>query len=238
MNNLNNLKMSLNKITNIISEESPNIMEYLIQKLECRQRNLFNYVNMFNSINSIEEFYLKKKDILKLFQNLEEELRQASLAIKAIMTQNKALSTEYTQILDIKINYSKLLKENNYLLKENNNLTQKLKKIDLPSKFEKRTKSPNINDNQKHKNNNKYFQNRKDQIYDNISNNKNPYNNRNNNKKKIQKKLNNNKNTYLNESYDDIKGLKNVKAIIADMKKNKIKLKEVVNEHLSNNNIQ
>ena len=40
---------------------------------------------------------------------------------------------------------------------------------------------------------------------------------------KIQKKINNNKNIKMNESYDDIKGLKNVKNIMEDMKKNKMK---------------
>ena len=42
--------MSLNKRNKIISESSPDIMEYLIQKLESRQRNLVSYVNLFNSI--------------------------------------------------------------------------------------------------------------------------------------------------------------------------------------------
>ena len=39
----------------------------------------------------------------------------------------------------------------------------------------------------------------------------------------------------MNESYDDIKELKNVKSIMAEMKKNKLKLKEVVNEHFGKN---
>ena len=94
--------MSLNKRNKIISESSPDIMEYLIQKLESRQRNLVSYANLFNSINSIEAFYLKRKDIFNLFQNLEEELRQASLAIKALMVQNKALSEENLQSLNMK----------------------------------------------------------------------------------------------------------------------------------------
>ena len=42
----------------------------------------------------------------------------------------------------------------------------------------------------------------------------------------------------LNESYDDIKELKNVKAIMEDMKKNKLKLKEVVNEHFGKDAFQ
>ena len=227
--------MALNNRNDIICESSPDIMEYLIQKLETRQKNLFQYANMFNSINSIEEFYMRRKDIFNLFQNLEEELRQAALAIKAIMIQNKALSNENIQILGIKKNYSKLLSENNYLLKENNNLSQKLKEINLPNKLQKRAKSPTfIKEYQKYKLD-KSVQNKNYQTNDKLVKNKNIYNNKNINKKKIQNKLNINKNVRVNESYDEIKGLKNVKAIMEDMKKNKIKLKEVVNEHLGKN---
>ena len=227
--------MSLNKRNKIISESSPDIMEYLIQKLESRQRNLVSYVNLFNSINSIEAFYLKKKDIFNLFQNLEEEFRQASLAIKALMVQNKALSEENLQFLNIKKNNDKLLRENNYLLKENNNLSQKLKEINIPNIFGKRAKSPTYNNEyQKYKFNAKSNQNKSNIPNDKFSGNKTSYNYNNYKKMKIQNKLNNN-NVKMNESYDDIKGLKNVKNIIEDMKKNKMKLKEVVNEHFGKN---
>ena len=107
--------MSLNHKKNIISESSPDIMAYLIKKLETRQRNLYNYANMINSINTIEDFYYKKKDIFNLFQNLEEELKQASLAIKALMVQNKALSEENINSLNYKKNNKKLLNENNHI---------------------------------------------------------------------------------------------------------------------------
>ena len=232
--------MSLNNGNNIISESSPDIMEYLIQKLESRQRNLFNYANLFNSINSIEDFYLKRKNIFNLFQNLEEELRQASLAIKALMVQNKALSEENMKCLNIRKNNTKLVKENNYLLKENNNLTQKLKEIDILNINEKRPKSPSFNkDYQKYKLNEKSFNNKKYKTNDNFSGNKSSYNKKNFNKTKNNNKLNNNRNVQVNESYDDdINGLKNVKAIMEGMKKNKMKLKEVVNEHFVKNYIE
>ncbi len=78
----------------IICNSNPDIMEYLILKLESRQRNLAKYANIFNEIDSIESFYLKRQDIFNLFQNLEEEIRQTALAIKALLVQNKALSHE------------------------------------------------------------------------------------------------------------------------------------------------
>ena len=235
--------MSFDIKNNIICDSSHDIMLYLIQKLECRQRNLNNYANIFNSINSIEAFYLKRKDMINLFQNLEEELHQASLAIKALLIQNKALSEEKSQSLNIKQDYSKLLKENNYLLKENSNLTQKLKEFNPQNinKNENRKKSPSFNkEYQKNKyNNNKSLQNRN--FLNNKSHvNKTNYNNKGSNKNKINNKLNNNnnKNIHVNESYDDIKQLKNVKSIMEDMKRNRLKLKEVVNEHFGKNEIQ
>ena len=228
--------MSLNFKNKIISESSPDIMEYLIKKLETRQRNLYNYANMFNSINSIEEFYIKRKDIFNLFQNLEEELRQASLAIKALMVQNKVLSEENIKSLNIKKNNKKLLNENNYLLKENNNLTQKLKKNNEKQILDERNKSPSFNkDYQNYKFRNNVIQNKKYKTNYKLneckSNNNKESNNNRNNKFKNKKKLDKNKNIHLNESYDDIKGLKDVKSIMENMKANKIKLKEVINEH-------
>ena len=229
--------MSLDYRNNIICESNADIMQYLILKLESRRKNLNSYAQTINSINSIETFYLKKKDIFNLFQNLEEELRQASLAIKALMVQNKALSEEKSQIFNIKQNYAKLLNENNYLLKENNNLTQKMRELKSPDKFEKSSKSPsNINKYQNYKFKKNAFEHRDYEKKVKSFKNKTNYSSNNVNKtSNNRKKLNNNNNIHVNESYDDIKELKNVKAIMAEMKKNKLKLKEVVNEHFGKN---
>ena len=231
--------MSLNHKKNIISESSPDIMAYLIKKLETRQRNLYNYANMINSINTIEDFYYKKKDIFNLFQNLEEELKQASLAIKALMVQNKALSEENINSLNYKKNNKKLLNENNYLLKENNNLTQKLRKNNTNQIFEQRNKSPSFNkEYQKYKFNNKFAQNQKYKTNYKSNECKTDSSHKINKKFKNKKKLDKNKNIHLNESYDDIKGLKNVKAIMKNMRENKIRLKEVINEHFGKDAFQ
>ena len=225
-------------MNNVICDSNHDIMEYLIKKLESRQRNLNGYTNLFNSIDSIEAFYLKRKDIFNLFQNLKEELRQASLAIKALMIQNKALSEEKIQFLDNKKNFAKILKENNYLLKENNNLTQKIRELKSPDKLEKRSKSPSINNKyQNYKFKKNAFEHRDYEKKVKSFKNKANYSSNNVNKtSNIRKKLNNN-NIHVNESYDDIKELKNVKAIMAEMKKNKLKLKEVVNEHFGKNGL-
>ena len=238
--------MSSEFSNDIICNSNPDIMEYLIQKLESRKKNLSKYSNIINSIDSFESFYLRKKDIFLLFKNLEEELHQASLAIKALVVQNKALSKESTNTLINEKNYNKLLQENNYLLKENNKYAQQIK--ELNNKSPKRAKSPTFGTyakskvNYDNKNRNKYQtvnKSNKFEIMNNYNKNINNKNNIKNNVNNIKKKENNKEDIY---NYDldlnDINQLKNAKNIINDMKKNKSKLKEVIDEHFGRNKTQ
>ena len=217
----------------IICNSNPDIMEYLILKLESRQRNLAKCANIFNEIDSFESFYQKRKDIFNLFQNLEEELKQAALAIKALLTQNKALSHESINSNNIQKDYKKLLLENNYLMKENNNYAQKLKNLKINDKIVIRGKSPTFGRITKTKN-------------DYINKSKNRYEPA----KKVNDKKKSNYNMNINKRYnkinnrskdknyeldlDDIEQLKNVKNIIKDRKNNKNKLREVIDEHFKN----
>ena len=217
----------------IICNSNPDIMEYLILKLESRQRNLAKCANIFNEIDSFESFYQKRKDIFNLFQNLEEELKQAALAIKALLTQNKALSHESINSNNIQKDYKKLLLENNYLMKENNNYAQKLKNLKINDKIGIRGKSPTFGRIPKTQN-------------DYINKSKNRYEPA----KKVNDKKKSNYNMNINKRYnkinnrskdknyeldlDDIEQLKNVKNIIKDRKNNKNKLREVIDEHFKN----
>ena len=221
----------------IICNSNPNIMEYLIEKLVSRKKNLSKYVNIFNSIDSAESFYEKRKDIYLLFQNLEEELHQASLAIKALVVQNKALSQEISNTKNIQKNYNKLLQENNYLFKENNNYAKKLYEMNNKNKSSKRLRSPAFTNTSKHKFN---YTNKNQTL-----NNNNNYEKRINYSKIINFKKNNvktekNNKDILNNDLDfnDIGQLKNVKNIMKDMKKNKNKLKEVIDEHFYKNQME
>jgi len=206
----------------IITDSNPNIMEYLIQKLESRKKNLFKCYNIFNTIDSFESFYNMKKDILNLFNLLEEELNQASLAIKALVTQNKALSHEIAGTKNLQINYNKLLQENNYLLIENNNLSNVIKGMDTNLNFNNvRNIKPYNSTCFNHKINKKYKpysanKNKKIQNEKNLTSRK--YIGKQNNKVK---KTNNNKSKQLN----------NVKNIINDMKNNKNKVKNIINDY-------
>ena len=228
----------------IICNPNPDIMEYLVMKLESRQRNLSKCASIFNTIDSYESFYQKKKDIFLLFKNLEEEIHQAAMAIRALLAQNKALSQETIDISSIQNNYNKLLKENNYLLIENNNYAKKLKEINNINKSQKRAKSPSFNTSSKNKkscdNKNNKSQ-RQFKLMKKISSNKRKNNNNINKNNKLNDKEKPKKDENF-DSYDydfnDVKQLKNVKNIMEDMNNNKNKLKEVIDEHFGRNHTQ
>ena len=229
----------------VICNSNPDIMEYLIEKLESRKKNLSKYANIINSIDSFESFYEKRKDIYLLFQNLEEELHQASLAIKALVVQNKALSQEISNTKNIQKNYNKLLQENNYLLIENNNFAQELKEL----------KNKKIKNGSAHKVRNPSFNNfstAKFNNFNDIGNNYQPLNrvtstkkiNNSNIKKKIKKKNDNYKKKNADDIYNfdlelnEIDKLKNVKNIMKNIQNNKNKLKEAIEQHFAQNGIQ
>lgn len=243
-----------NEIRNdIICNSNIDIMEYLILKLESRQRNLSKYANIFNSIDSYESYYQKRKDIFLLFKYLEEELHQAALAIKALVIQNKSLSKESIDTKSFQRNYNKLLQENNYLLIENNNYAQKLKEINNNNNYNrnkspKRVKSPSFSSvsNKKISYDNKSIKNQKhskpmksvSSSKSTISNSKTNHINKNkNNKNNIKVKLNKDEDDIYNCDLDlnDVRQLRNVKNIMRDMKNNKNKLREVIDEHFGRN---
>ena len=70
--------MSYELRNDIISNTNSDLIEYLVQKLESRERNLLKYANFFNTIDSFETYYQKKKDIFNLFKSLGEEMHQAA----------------------------------------------------------------------------------------------------------------------------------------------------------------
>jgi len=235
--------MSYELRNDIISNTNSDLIEYLVQKLESRERNLLKYANFFNTIDSFETYYQKKKDIFNLFKSLGEEMHQAALAIKALLMQNKALSKENVDSQVNQRDYNKLLRENNYLLIENNKYAKKLKKLNNNNRSPYRTKSPSFNQVSKIKMENK-DKNKNEPLKKKINSGKktnySSYKNKNlSNRKIIESKsntqLNNTEDIYNYDiDIDNFNKLKNIKNIMKDMENNKAKLKEVINEHLKN----
>lgn len=227
------------------NKSNSEIMEYLIQKLESRERNLSKYSNIFNTIDSFDTFHQKRKDIFILFKNLEEELHQAAFAIKALMNQNKAITQENLSNKILKKNYNKLLQENNYLLIENNNFAQELKEL----------KNRKMKNGSAHKVRNPSFSNLTTAKFNNFNDIRNNYQpmkrvssakkiNYNIKKNSKNKNKNNNKKKIMDDIYNfdlelnEIDKLKNIKSIMQKIKNNKNKLKEVIEQHFAQNAIQ
>ncbi len=204
----------------IICDSNIDIMNYLVLKLESRQKNLSKYANIFNTIDSYESFYQRRKDIFLLFKNLEEELHQAALAIKALVVQNKSLSHENPDIKSIQKNYNKLLQENNYLLIENNNYAKKLKEIKNNNRYKspKRTRSPSFKSASKKKTNQNYF------------------NNNNNNQIKPMKRISSDRKIKkFNSNYNQNKPMKRISS---DRKIKRFNNKININNNRNKNNIK
>ena len=120
-----------------ISNENPMLIHYLIQKLESRTYSLDNLKNVLNSITTLEEYYTNKKPTINFIEELIEDFKQAIFAIKALLTENKALSLSNDAQKE-KIDKQKT--ENAFLFSENEDL-----KKSINEKFENKKKNNNLN---------------------------------------------------------------------------------------------
>lgn len=235
--------MSIDLINTPISCANPNIIDYLIRKLESRVKNLSNCRNIFNSIDSLEAFFLKRKEVFLLFDKLEEEFKQALYAIKALSTQNKALSQESNNIKQEMKNFNILLNENNHLKLENNSCFNKINELLQENRLlqseKKKMNKPKISANksgrrtvssksiQKNQSNKKKTTISKSKSRSKSKTSHSP--------KKVVKKnttINNDNYEQIDYNSNDAYQLKNVKNIMKGIKRNKLKLKEVIDEHL------
>jgi hypothetical protein len=104
---------------NSISIENPLLMLYLVKKLDSRKKSLYNMKDYLNEIKTKEELFIQKKTIIKFLEDLTEDFQQSIFAIKALLTENKALSlSNDAKQKEIK----KQIEENEILSTENNDL--------------------------------------------------------------------------------------------------------------------
>ena len=119
--------MSINLNTkNSISIENPMLINYLVRKFESRQNSLDNLKKTLNSITSLEDYYINKKPTINFIDELIEDFKQAVFAMKALLTENKALSlsNDYKEET-----IAKQITENVYLSNENEDLKKENKGI-------------------------------------------------------------------------------------------------------------
>ena len=200
---------------------SPNIIDYLIQKLESRMKNIPKYKMLLNSIDSFESFCIKKNEIFQLFNNLQEELLQGTFALKALSTQNKALSKENINMKEEQNLYHQIKEDYEIFQRERNNYIQKIK--DLLNENNELKKRKNLSFSRPKK---KKVQNENVKLNNQVKNI--------NKRKIVYNKTDNNYNNY--SCYEEKRNLKNVKSMMNDIKNDKMKLKEVIHQHLGKNN--
>ena len=231
--NITNKNNNSNNNENNKKDSNLEVMEYLMQKLDFRQKKIIKFKNLFKELDSFESFYAQRKEIYLLLNNLEEDLKQASYAIKALLLQNKSLINEMnTKISDNK----KISNELNIALGENQNLKMKVEKLE----------NIKINQNKMNEINNYDRNNNNDLVNVNIESIKvddegeyeEPK------VKNIDLKYNSNSklNSYNNEEEDEInqdnnyEQLSNVKNIMKEMRNNKRNLKRIIEEHFKEQN--
>ena len=223
-----------NNNKNKSNEQSLDVMNYLIQKLESRQKKIFKYKNLLEELDSFETFYSKRKEIYLLLNNLEEDLKQASFAIKALMLQNKSLIKDInTKLSENKILSNKL----NLTIGENQNMKVKLENINKKENQFNEMVNYDINNNSNNNLINADINSIKvdeEGEYDEpkIKNINLKYN------KSVQINNNNYENEKFNKEYT-YDQFSNVKNIMAEMRNNKKNLKKIIEAHLKeqdNNN--
>ena len=186
------------------------IMSYLIKKLQSNYSLILKYNNLIDSSETPETFFNLRKDLKLLFNELTENLKQGIFAIKALTNQNKKILEEM-KLKDF---------ENKEITEQINNIHNENKKL--------KTQIIKIKD--------------KD-IEDNLDKNK-DYNYKEDEFNNLKKGKIINKNKEINNNYNNINNeyefaqLSNIKNIIDNKKKNKMKLKMAFEQHFTNNQDQ
>ena len=211
-------------------------MNYLIQKLEFRQKKIIKYKNIFTQINSFESFYSQRNELYILLNNLEEDLKQAAFALKALVMQNKTLVKEIAvkknEAIDLSNKLNITLGENENLKLKLSSLTEKnVNVVDYELYSHSNTPTPmnnnlvNVNIDSIKVDDEKEYDEPKIQNLE-----------LNNNANRINKPVgNNNKNNDNSNKYEQ---LSNVKNILNDMRNNKRTLKRIIEQHFQEQNSQ
>ena len=227
--NNNNIRNNYNNNNNT-NDSNLDVMNYLIQKLDFRQKKIIKFKNLFKELDSFESFYSQRKEIYLLLNNLEEDLKQASFAIKALMLQNKSLIKDInTKLSENKILSNKL----NLTIGENQNMKVKLENINKKENQFNYDINNNSNNNLINVDINSIKVDEEGE-YDEpkIKNINLKYN------KSVQINNNNYENEKFNKEYT-YDQFSNVKNIMAEMRNNKKNLKKIIEAHLKeqdNNN--
>ena len=201
------------------------VMEYLVQKLESRYNSIIKFNKLIDSSNAPDTFFSLRKDFKLLFNDLEEDFRQGIFAIKALTSQNKKMAED----LKIKTKENKNITDQlNNIVSENKNL--KLQIIKPKDKDREQIKTDSSKNVKRDINNRDQYEKNEINLENETGNKKRNYSKKKNDKNEVQKEIEQfKKNNY------EFEQLSNVKNIMDNMKKNKLKLKMAIEQHFTNN---
>ena len=146
----------LSRSASTISQNNPDIMEYLISKLDNRLKQIIKHKQFISAITTFEAFFTQKRQVFNLLSSLEDDIKQASYAIKALLNENKVLCANLAKSEEDKQNtINELAQSNVYLMSENENLKIQISNM-APIKENEYNKCNNNNNNQ---NVNEYYNN-------------------------------------------------------------------------------
>ncbi len=115
----------------IFSKSNIHIIEYLIRKLESKEKKI-KKINEMKKEKYSKDFFLKyNNEIIQLFNELEKDLNQAICTLKALLTEKNTLSKSYDKfeyhnnsklnnlnnVIENSINYHYLNTEPNYSIR-------------------------------------------------------------------------------------------------------------------------
>ena len=185
------------------------IMSYLIKKLQSNYSLILKYNNLIDSSETPETFFNLRKDLKLLFNDLTENLKQGIFAIKALTNQNKKILEEM-KLKDF---------ENKEITEQINNIHNENKKLKTQIiKIKDKDIEDNLDKNEDY--------NYKEDEFNNLK------------KGKIinkNKEINNNN---INNNKYEFAQLSNIKNIMDNKKKNKMKQKMAFEQHFTNNQEQ
>ena len=193
----------------ISDNSSIEIMNYLIKKLESTYNSILKFNNLLDSYDTSESFFTIRKDLKLFFTDLTENFNQGIFAIKALTNQNKKILEEM-KLKDF---------ENKEITEQINNIHNENKKLKTQIiKIKDKDIEDNLDKNEDY--------NYKEDEFNNLK------------KGKIinkNKEINNNN---INNNKYEFAQLSNVKNIMDNKKKNKMKLKMAFEQHFTNNQEQ
>ena len=197
----------------ISDNSSIEIMNYLIKKLESIYNSILKFNNLLDSYDTSESFFTIRKDLKLFFTDLTENFNQGIFAIKALTNQNKKILEEL-KIKELK--QQKNINEFNNIITENKKIKPEIENKE--ENFEiKENNIENIKDNNKNN-----LEKNEELKENNININNNIINNKEENIRQKNNKF-------------ELDQLSNVKNIMDNLKKNRMRVKMILGQHFTNN---